>query len=85
MSIDHAVLEVAKNNEPVLKHIGFWSSWLRYFMKYTRQRKPKKVHRLATGGYKDINRSYDLFDIYETQQRNNWEDADSVYNASIKQ
>ena len=52
-------------------------------MKYTRQRKPKKVHRLATGWYKDINRSYDLFDIYETQQRNNCEGADSVYNALL--
>ena len=40
-----------------------------------------KVHRLATGGYKDINRSEELFDIYEMQQRNNWEDADSVYDA----
>ena len=27
----------------------------------------KKVHRLAVGGYKDINRSEELFDIYEMQ------------------
>ena len=41
----------------------------------------KKVHRLATGGYKDINRSEELFNIYEMRQRNNWEGADSVYDA----
>ena len=41
----------------------------------------KKVHRKATGGYKDINRSEELFDIYEMRQRNNWEGADSVYDA----
>ena len=40
-----------------------------------------KVHRLATGGYKDINHSEELFDVYEMQQRNNWEGADSMYNA----
>ena len=41
----------------------------------------KKVHRLATGRYKDINRSEELFNIYEMRQRNNWEGADSVYDA----
>ena len=39
----------------------------------------KKVHRLATGGYKDINGSEELFNIYEMRQRNNWVGADSVY------
>ena len=38
-----------------------------------------KVHSLATGGYKDINRSKELIDVYEMRQRNNWEGADSVY------
>ena len=39
------------------------------------------MHRLATGEYKDINRSEELFNIYELQQRNNWEGDDSVYDA----
>ena len=42
-----------------------------------------KVHKLATGGYKDINRSEELFDVYEMRQRNNWEGADSVYDAWV--
>ena len=41
----------------------------------------KKVYRLATGGYKDINRSEELFNIYEMRQRNNWEGADNVHDA----
>ena len=41
----------------------------------------KKVHRLATGGHKDINCSEELFNIYEMEQRNNWDGADSVYDA----
>ena len=39
------------------------------------------MHRLVTGGYKDISRNEELFNIYEMQQRNNWEGADSVYDA----
>ena len=39
------------------------------------------MHRLATGEYKDINRSEERIGIYEIQQRNNWEGADSVYDA----
>ena len=41
---------------------------------------------LATGGYinrsfEDINRSAELFNIYQMRQRNNWEGADSMYDA----
>ena len=39
------------------------------------------MHRLVTGGYKDISRNEELFNIYEMQQRNNWEGADSVNDA----
>ena len=42
---------------------------------------PDKVQRLATGGYKDISRIEELFDIYEMRQRNHWEGADSMYDA----
>ena len=40
------------------------------------------MHRLSTGGYKDISRSKELFDIYEMRQRNNWE-GDSGYGTSL--
>ena len=41
----------------------------------------KNVHRLAIGGFKDINHSEERLDIYEMRQRNNWEGADSMYDA----
>ena len=31
-----------KQRACLLQYIGFWSSWLRYFIKYTRQRVPEK-------------------------------------------
>ena len=40
-----------------------------------------KVHRLATGSYKDISRDKELIDVYEMRQRKNWEGVDSVYDA----
>ena len=39
------------------------------------------MHRLASGECKDINRSEELFNIYEMRQRNNWESANSMYDA----
>ena len=39
------------------------------------------MHRVATGGYKDINCREELLDVYEMRQRNNWESAGSVYDA----
>ena len=39
------------------------------------------MHRLANRGYKDISRSEKLFDIYEMRQRNNWQSANSMYDA----
>ena len=84
MSIDHAVLEADKNNEPVFyntlafDHPDYDISSSTLDKEYL-----KKVHRLATGGYNDISRSEELFNIYEMQQRNNWEGADSVYDAWI--
>ena len=82
MFIDHAVLEADKNNESVFyntlvfDHPDYDISSSTSDKEYL-----KKVHRLATGGYKDINRSEELFNIYEMRQRNNWEGADSVYDA----
>ena len=37
------------------------------------------MHRLGTVGYKDTNRSEELFNIYEMRQRNNWEGTHSEY------
>ena len=82
MSIDHAVLEADKNSETVLyntlafDHLDYDISSRAPEKEYL-----NKVHRLATGGYKDINRSEELFHVYEMRQRNNWEGADSVYDA----
>ena len=82
LSIDHAVLEADKNNEPVFyntldfDHPDYDISSSTPDKEYL-----KKVHRLATEGHKNVNRGEELFDIYEMRQRNNWEGADSVYDA----
>ena len=68
MSIDHAVLGADKNNEPVFyntlafDHPDYDISSCTPDKEYL-----NKVHRLATGGYKDINYSEELFDVYEMQ------------------
>ena len=65
--IEHVVLEADKNNEPVFykplafDHLDISSS--KPYKEYL-----KKVHRLATGGYKDINRNEELLDIYKMRQ-----------------
>ena len=82
MSIDHVVLEADKNNEPVFYNtLAFDHPDYDISSSTPDKEYLKKVHRLATGGYKDINRSEELFNIYEMRQRNNWEGADSIYNA----
>ena len=82
MSIDHAVLEADKNNEPVFYNILAFDHPDYDISSSTPDKEYlKKAHRLATGGYKDINRSEELFNIYEMQQRNNWKGTDSVYDA----
>ena len=84
MSIDHALLEADKNNEPVFYNtLAFEHPDYDISSSTPEKKHLKKVHRLATGGYKDINRSEELFNIYEMRQRNNWEGADSVYDASL--
>ena len=80
MSIDHAVLEADKNNEPVFYNtLAFDHPDYDISSSTPDKEYLNKVHRLATGGYKDINRSEELFDVYEMRQRNNWEGAESVY------
>ena len=82
MSIDHAVLEADKNNEPVFyKTLAFDHPDYDISSSIPEKEYLNNVHRLATGGYKDINRSEEPFDVYEMRQRNNWEGADSVYDA----
>ena len=82
ISIDHAVLEADKNNEPVFYNtLAFDHPDYDISSSTPDKEYLNKVHRLATGGYKDINRSKELIDIYEMRQRNNWEGADSVYDA----
>ena len=82
MSIDHAVLEADKNNEPVFYNtLAFDHPDYDISSSTPDKEYLKKVHRLATGGYKDISRSEELFDIYEVQQRNDWESDDSMNDA----
>ena len=82
ISTDHAALEADKNNEPVFYNtLAFDHPDYDISSSTPDKEYLKKVHRLATGGYKDINRSEELFNIYEMRQRNNWEGADSVYDA----
>ena len=82
MSIDHTILEADKNNEPVFCNTLAFDH-PRYDISPSTPDKEylKKVHRLATGRYKDINCSEELFNIYKMRQRNNWEGAACVYNA----
>ena len=82
MFIHHAVLDADKNSEPVFYNtLTFDHPYYDILSSTPDKEYLKKVHRLATGGYKDINRSEELFNIYEMRQRNNWEGADSVYDA----
>ena len=82
MSIDHAVLEADKNNEPVFYNaLAFDHPDYDISSRTPDKEYLNKVYRLVTGGYKDINRNEELFDVYEMRQRNNWEGADSVYDA----
>ena len=84
MSVDHAVLEADKNNEPVFYNILAFDHPDYDISSHTPDKEHlNKGHRLATGGYKDINRSEELFDVYEMRQRNNWERADRVYDARL--
>ena len=63
-STDHAVLEADKYNEP-----AFYNTLAFYHPDYNTSSSTqdkdylKKVHRIAVGGYKDVNRSEELFDI----------------------
>ena len=82
MSIDHAVLEEDKNNEPVFYNtLAFDHPDYDISSSTPDKEYLNKVHRLATGGYKDINRSEELFHVYEMRQRNNWEGIDNKYYA----
>ena len=80
MSVDQALLEANKNNEPVFYNtLAFDHPDYDISSSTPDKEYLNKEHRLATGGYNDINRSEELLDIYEMRQRNNWEGADSVY------
>ena len=80
--IDHAVLEADKNNEPVFYNaLAFDHPDYDISSSTSDKEYLNKVHILGTGGHKDINQSKELTDIYEMQQRINWEGADSVYDA----
>ena len=71
MSIDHAVLETDKNNEPVFYNtLSFDHPDYNISSSTPDKEYLNKVHRLATEGYKDIGRSEELFDVHEMQQRN---------------
>ena len=71
-----------KNNEPVFYNTLTFDYTDYDISSSTPDKKYlKRVHRLATGGYKNISRSEELFNIYEMRQRNNWAGADSVYDA----
>ena len=63
MSIDHAVLEADKNNEPAFYNtLAFDHPDYDISSGTPDKEYLNKVHRLATGGCKDINRSEELFD-----------------------
>ena len=81
-SIDHAVLEADKNNQPVFYNtLAFDRPDYDISSSTPDKVNLNKVHRLATGGYKDVSHSEELFDVYEMRKRNNWEGADTVYDA----
>ena len=72
--IDHAVLEADKNIKPVFYNtLAFDHPDYDISSSAPGKEYLQKVHRLATGGYKDINLSEELFNIYEMRQRDNWE------------
>ena len=66
MSIDYAVLEADRNNEPVFYNtLAFDHPDYDILSSTPDKEYLKKVHTLATGGYKDISRNEELFNIYE--------------------
>ena len=66
ISIDHVVLEADKNNEPVFYNtLAFDHPDYDISPSTPNKEYLNKVHRPATGGYKDINCSKELIDIYE--------------------
>ena len=66
ISIDHVVLEADKNNKPVFYNTLAFDHPVYDISSSTPNKEYlNKVHRLATGGYKDINCSKELIDIYE--------------------
>ena len=76
------MLEADKNNEPVFYNaLAFDHPDYDISSSTSDKEYLNKVHILGTGGLKDINQSKKLTDIYEMRQRNNWEGADSVYDA----
>ena len=64
MSIDHAVLKADKNNETVFNTLAFAHPDYDISSSTPDKEYLNKVHRLATGGYKYINRREELFDVY---------------------
>ena len=82
MSIDHAVLKADKNNEPVFYNtLAFHHPDYDISSSTPDKEYLKKVDSLATGGYKDISCSEELFNTYKMRERNNWDGADSMYDA----
>ena len=76
------MLEADKNNEPVFYNKLSFDHPDDDILSSTPDKEYlNKVHRLVTGGYKDIARSEELFNVYEMRQRNNREGADSMYDA----
>ena len=66
ISTDYAVLEADKNNEPVFYNtLAFDHPDYDISSSTPNKEYLNKVHRPATGGYKDISCSKELIDIYE--------------------
>ena len=69
-SIDHAVLKADNNNVPVFYNTLAFDHPDYDILSSTQDKEYlKKVHRLITGGYKDISRSEKMIDIYEMRQK----------------
>ena len=81
MSIVHSALKADKNDEHVFYNTLAFDHPYDISSNKPDKEYLRKVHRLATGRYKDTNCSQELFDIYEMQQRNNLEGVDSMYDA----
>ena len=76
------MLEADKNNQPVFYNtLAFDYSDYDISSSTPDKEFLKKVHRQATGGYKDFSSSEELFDIYEMRQRSRWEVSANVYDA----